>query len=289
MNRRSIVPVLAALLLSPLAAAPGHAADRTLFERVKGWEIERDAGATDNHPCIVSKSWKDKNDGNAENAIVFAFMDDAVAISLGYQNWTWDKDESVTIPLLIDDKVVNPKSTWTGDGAILATKLPATMMARLVPAKKIVLRFKDGPAWFELAGLPEAMESLKRCEAASVPANPPAAAMPSDGHMKAYAFGIMTQDVIKECDVKTTGVQRAAVDAKVAILKPEMTLVDAPLRESLKTRPERCPPHAAAAATFEENLQAFVAQPIDDFVAMMDRKEAEKTAAAEKKAAEGKL
>ena len=52
------------------------------------------------------------------------------------------------------------------------------------------------------------------------------------------------------------------------------------LRDSLKTRPERCPPDAAPAATFNENLQAFIAQPLDDFIAMMDRKEAEKAAAA---------
>lgn len=285
MTRRLIASLLAALMLSPLAPASGLAAGETPFEKVKGWEIERTAKGADGHPCMISKSWKDKKDNNAENAVIFAFSDDAVVVSIGYENWTWDKDESVTVPLLIDDKVLNPTSTWIGDGAILTTKLPASMMMRLIPAKKIVLKFKDGPAWFELAGLPEAMESLKRCEAANAPVKPSAAAapvatMPSEGHFKAYAFGIMTQDVIKECDVKTTGVQRAAVDAKVAILQPEMTLVDASLRESLKARPERCPPNAAASATFDENLQAFVAQPIDDFVAMMDRKEAEKKAAA---------
>lgn len=286
MTRRLIAPLLAVVILSTFASTTGRAADSTLFERVKGWEIERTTNGADNHPCVLSKSWKDKADRNAENAVVFAFMDDAVAISLGYEHWTWDKDESVTVPLLIDDKVVNPKSSWVGDGTILATKLPASTMARLVPAKKIVLRFKDGNAGFELAGLPEAMESLKRCEA-SAAAAPKAAAtppstMPSDGHLKAYAFGLMTQDVIKECDVKTTGVQRTAVDAKVAMLKPEMTLVDASLRESLKGRPERCPPNAAASATFEENLQAFIALPLEEFIAMMDRKEAEKKAAAAK-------
>lgn len=282
MTRRLVVSLVASLILSPLASAPGHAAGDKLFERVKGWEVERTDRGADNHPCMISKSWKDKKDNNAENAVIFAFMDEGVAISIGYENWAWDKDESVTVPLLIDDKVVDQKSTWTGDGAILTTKLPNSTMARLVPAKKIVLRFKNGPAWFELAGLPEAMESVKRCEAASVPAAPPAAAatLPSDGHIKAYAFGLMTQDVIKECDVKTTGMQRSAVDTKVAMLKPEMTLVDAPLRDSLKTRPERCPPDAAAAATFNENMQAFIAQPLDDFIAMMDRKEAEKAAAA---------
>jgi len=286
MTRRLTASLAAALILSTLNPVLGHAAGDQLFERVKGWEIERTANGADNHPCLLSKSWKDKADNNAENAIVVAFMDDAVAISLGYEHWTWDKDESVTVPLLIDDKVVNPKSSWVGDGTILATKLPGAMMARLVPAKKIVLRFKNGNAGFELAGLPEAMESVKRCEASAVAAPKAAAAppptMPSDGHIKAYAFGLMTQDVIKECDVKTTGVQRTAVDAKVAMLKPEMTLVDASLRESLKGRPERCPPNAAASATFEENLQAFIAQPLEEFIAMMDRKEAEKKAAAAK-------
>ncbi|MDR7036123.1 hypothetical protein J2X36_000861 [Methylobacterium sp. BE186] len=155
----------AALLF--LAAAPGEAANRKLFEKIGKWEVERDFAVDGPHACLAAKLYKDKSDEDAENAIVLKREEGAIVISLGYENWGWDKKEEVEVAFLLDKRMVLKDSKWTGDDTILVTSFPDKILPDLVGAKKIVLRFSDGDADFDLAGLPDAYDALKRCDAAA--------------------------------------------------------------------------------------------------------------------------
>ncbi len=74
---------------------PARAGERKLFENVRGWEVERNIGQTAAIYLPMSYSYRDKEDGNAENVIVLSLDEGKVNLVLGYDNWTWDKDEAV--------------------------------------------------------------------------------------------------------------------------------------------------------------------------------------------------
>lgn len=141
-----------ALLCTALAPA-ARAGERKLFENVRGWEIERNIGDRGPNACQMAYSYKDKDDKNAENAIVVTLKGDSVVLVLGYENWEWDKDEAVQAPISIDKQVLNPKQGWVGDGKLLSTQLPETAIPKLLKGKQIVLKFDDGEA-IRCRGLP---------------------------------------------------------------------------------------------------------------------------------------
>ncbi|GEP02236.1 hypothetical protein MOX02_02740 [Methylobacterium oxalidis] len=149
---------------------PGAAADRKLFEKVGKWEVERDLSMSGAHACLAAKIYKDKADDDAENAVVLKRDEGVVIISLGYENWGWDKKEEVEVAFLLDKRMVLKNSKWTGDDTTLYTSFPDRILPDLIGAKKLVLRFSDGDADFDLAGLPDAYDALKRCDAAAAAA-----------------------------------------------------------------------------------------------------------------------
>jgi len=300
--------VMAAAAAFGLAlAAPAGAAERKLFENVGGWEVERNVGAGGLHPCQMLYAYKDKDDNDAENAIAVAFTGSDLILSLAYQNWGFDKDESVTAPISVDKTVLYPKQGWTGDGMNLRTVLPGAAIAKLAAGRKIILKFGNGTADFNIPGFGDAVAALKRCDAApdvaaapkapsglaaaissatapsvapAVPAAPPVAAtpapMPSDTRIKVFAFGLFAQRVLAECDVATTTRQRTGIDGRIAALEPEMKPVATQLRDSIKADAKRCPPNPEAASEFLASLSDFGELSPEDFAAKMDRREAER-------------
>ena len=162
-----------------LLGASAQAAGEIPFEQVKGWEIERTAPGSKGPACLMSKSYKDPDDDNAENALIFALAGDQVIMSFVYEHWTWTKNEKVQVPLVLDKKVAIAKSAWTGDGQTLTTLLPDTIVPNLLAAKTMVLKLDGADADFKLGGFPEAYESLRRCD--SAPAKAPVAAAPPAG------------------------------------------------------------------------------------------------------------
>lgn len=163
--------------LTLLLGGPALAAGETPFESVKGWEVERAAPGSKGPACLMSKSYKDADDDNAENALVFALAGDQAIVTFVYEHWTWDKNEKLQVPLVLDKKVAIAKSAWTGDGQTLTALLPDSIVPNLLAAKTMVLKLDGADADFKLAGFAEAYASLRRCD--SAPAQAPVAAAPS--------------------------------------------------------------------------------------------------------------
>ena len=168
----SLVAILAALL----PACSALAAERQPFETVKGWEIERTVGDTSSHACLMSHTYRDKDDGNAVNGIIFVLSETETVLGLVYENWTWDKQESVKAPFFLDKNRYDAKARWVGDGQSLTATFPTSIVPNLMAARTIVLKFDNGKADFEIGGFAEGYESLRRCNATKVGAA--AAAVP---------------------------------------------------------------------------------------------------------------
>ena len=159
--RGSLIASLATLL----AAGPSLAADRQPFETVKGWEIERTVGDTSAHACLMSHTYKDKDDANAVNGIIFALSETETVLGLVYEKWTWDKQESVKVPFFLDKTRYDSKARWVGDGESLTSTFPTSIVPSLMAAQTIILKFDNGNADFKIGGFAEGYESLRRCNA----------------------------------------------------------------------------------------------------------------------------
>jgi hypothetical protein len=273
--------VLAAGLLPGLFAQPVSAAERQPFEVVKGWEVERTVGDTSANPCIMTHAYEDKDDNNAANAVVFALRDSSAVMVLVYQGWDFDKEQSVKVPLFLDKKPIKVKTTWIGDGKTLRTQLPDSVVPDLLAAKTVILRFEDSDADFRIPDFAAGYESLRRCDATpakpaavaapqAAPVGPPA---PSQQRIAAYVIGVSVQRVLKDCDVPSTGKQRAGVEARMAALQPEMAPLEAQVRSELKRNGESCPA-ADKQADFQEILRKFVELSPEDLVAALEEQPA---------------
>jgi hypothetical protein len=273
--------VLAAGLLPGLFAQPVSAAERQPFEVVKGWEVERTVGDTSANPCIMTHAYEDKDDNNAANAVVFALRDSSAVMVLVYQGWDFDKEQSVKVPLFLDKKPIKVKTTWIGDGKTLRTQLPDSVVPDLLAAKTVILRFEDSDADFRIPDFAAGYESLRRCDATpakpaavaapqAAPVGPPA---PSQQRIAAYVIGVSVQRVLKDCDVPSTGKQRAGVEARMAALQPEMAPLEAQVRSELKRNGESCPA-ADKQADFQEILRKFVELSPEELVAALEKQPA---------------
>ncbi|KRE11907.1 hypothetical protein ASE63_19370 [Bosea sp. Root381] len=167
-----------------LLAGPAFAAGEIPFEKAGGWDVERTANGA---ACLMSKSYKDADDDNAENALVFALVGDKAVMTFVYEHWTWDKDEKIRVPLVLDKVVAIPKSLWIGDGQTLTAELPESLVPGLLAAKIMVLKLDGADADFNLAGFPQAYESLRRCEN-TLKAAAPASAAASTHIVQAMTF-----------------------------------------------------------------------------------------------------
>lgn len=256
------LPVLAALatgFLPGLISQAASAAERQPFEIVKEWEVERTVGDTSANPCLMTYAYEDKDDNNAANAVVFALQGSSAVLVLVYQGWDFEKEEQVKVPLYLDKKPIKVKTTWIGDGKTLRTQFPDSVVPDLLAAKTVILRFEDSDADFRIPNFAAGYEALRRCDAAPVkpvatapqattqpaPAQPPAtpapAGMPSQRRIAAYVIGLSVQRVLRECDIPSTGKDRAGVDARMAALQPEMAPIEAQLKSEIQKNGTHCP------------------------------------------------
>lgn len=272
MRTLPVLAILAAGCLSGLVSTSASAAERQPFEVVKGWEVERTVGDTSANPCLMTHAYEDKDDNNAANAVVFALQGDSAALVLVYQGWEFDKDEQIKVPLFLDKKPIKVKTTWIGDGKTLRTLLPDSVVPDLLAAKTVILRFEDSDADFRIPDFAAGYEALRRCDAApakaaAAPAQP---SMPSQQRIAAYVIGLSVQRVLKECDMPSTGKQRAGVDARIAALQPEMAPLDTQLRSELKRNGESCPA-ADKQADFQEVMRKFIELSPEELAASLEK------------------
>lgn len=288
-------PFLATALSVAFLPAIAEAGEREPFEIVKGWEVERTVGDTSANPCLMTHTYEDKDDNNATNAVVFALDGGKANLVLAYQGWDFDKDETVKVPLFLDKKAIKIKTSWTGDGKTLRAQFPDTLVPDLLAAKTVILRFDNGTADFRIPDFAAGYEALRRCDAAPAKTAPamtapqsalgaaiasPAPALPPQARIATYAVGIALQRVLKECDVASTGRQRAAVEARMAALQPEMAPFEANIREQLGKKGFSCPP-ADKEPDFQAAMGRFIDLSPEAFAAAMEKQgEPEKSAEA---------
>ncbi|WP_232629055.1 hypothetical protein [Methylobacterium sp. Leaf118] len=274
--RRSLL--LAATIAATLPGAPAGAAQRTPFETVRGWVVERTVGETGANPCLMTHAYTDKEDGNAANAVIFARDGDRAVLVLVYQGWAFDRGAVLALPLSLDGRAVTASIAWRGDGTTLRARLPEALVPDLLAARTLVLRFDDGDADFEIAGFGAGYEALRRCDAgapALSPGGPPAAAvatpaLPPRPRMAAYAVGLVLQRVLRDCRVTATPRQRAAVEDRLAALQPEMAAFETTVRSQLQAKGFRCPP-ADKEPEFQLALRRFIELSPEAFAAAMER------------------
>lgn len=279
-----------ALSVAVLPGLAAEAAPREPFETVKGWEVERTVGDAGANPCLMTHTYEDKDDNNAMNAVVFALDGDKATLVLAYQGWDFDKDETVKVPLFLDKKAIKSKASWTGDGKTLRAQFSDSLVPDLLAAKTVILRFENGDADFRIPHFAAGYEALRRCDATPAKSDPrsaigaaiasPAPVLPPQGRIATYAVGLAIQRVLKECDVSSTGRQRAAVEGRIAALQPEMAPVDAGVRSELQKKGFSCPP-ADKEPEFQEAMRRFIELSPDAFAAAMEKQvETEKSAEA---------
>ncbi|MFY9289889.1 MAG: hypothetical protein WAP03_04195 [Methylorubrum rhodinum] len=287
---RPFLSLATALSVAILPCLSAEAAPREPFETVKGWEVERTVGDKSANPCLMTHTYEDKDDNNAMNAVVFALAGDRATLVLAYQGWDFDKDEAVKVPFFLDKKAIKFKANWTGDGKTLRAQFPDALVPDLLAARTVILRFENGEADFRIPNFAAGYEALRRCDAA--PPKPaaqsaigaavasPTPALPSQGRIATYAVGLVIQRVLKDCDVSSTGRQRAGVESRIAALQPDMAPVEATVRGELQKKGFSCPP-ADKEAEFQEAMRRFVELSPDAFAAAMEKQvETEKSAEA---------
>lgn len=284
------LPALAALtagFLPGLVSQTTFAAERQPFEVVKEWEVERTIGDTSANPCLMTYAYEDKEDNNAANAVVFALQGSSAVLVLVYQGWDFEKEEQVKVPLFLDKKPIKVKTTWIGDGKTLRTQLPDSVVPDLLAAKTVILRFEDSDADFRIPNFAAGYEALRRCDATPVkpaaapqattqpaPAQPTAtpapAGMPSQRRIAAYVIGLSVQRVLRECDIPSTGKDRAGVDARMAALQPEMAPIEAQLKSEIQKNGTHCP-SPDKQAEFQTAMRKMIDLGPDELVADLEK------------------
>jgi hypothetical protein len=259
-------------------AATAAAAKDIPFAKVADWDISR-SGDGAKAKCMMVRGYQDADDENA-SAVAIGTYPGFLVISLGYQGWAHDKGDR-TVVLLAGGKVVDRRSKWKADDTQLTGEFPDTLLPHLMGADAIVLRFKDGDADFKIPAFGEGFAALKRCS--GTPAEV-AAELPSEGRIANYASGLFFEKALKECEVASTGKQRAELEAKLAAMRPEMSPIQAAIDSELGKRftDPKAPlcPKAEDAASFGTALDQYLALGPDAFAAATARRQDERKAAA---------
>ena len=259
--------MLATLLGSPLAAA-----DRASVETVGEWTVERRAGQPAAPSCRMTRTEKDAQ-GEIAFLVIVSLDRGGLTLAVADRNWDFPAGERFAVPMLLDGRPAGTTLIWTGDGQILRTALPESIVPSLLGARALALRFADGDRPVAVPDLAAAVAALRRCAAGStseptVAAEPP---LPPRARMAAYTVGLALQGVLRTCGMAATDAQREAVEAKMAALRPEMAPYEAAMRGQVtKSRGFTCPPPDKE-AEFQEALRRFIALNPDEFTSAIDR------------------
>jgi hypothetical protein len=259
--------MLATLLGGPLAAA-----DRAPFETVRGWTVERRGSETGSPACRMTHTEKDAQ-GELAGVVIVSIDRGGLTLAVADRNWDFSAGDRFSVPILLDGKPAGATLIWTGDGQILRTALPETIVPALLDARTLSLRFADGDKPLVAPDLGAAVAALRRCAAA--PSNGPAVAaappLPPRARMATYTVGLALQGVLRSCSVTATDAQRAAVDTRMSALQPEMAPYEAAMRAQVtKSRGFACPT-ADKDAEFQEALRRFITLSPDEFATVIDQ------------------
>lgn len=154
---------LMALLLACLGGTPALS-DTT----IGGWAVS--AKPDTNGACMATRSYKDADDDNRKNAVVFGLVKGKtgtqMVMVLGYEDWNYDKGEAIEADLIVDGKTIHKKWKWEGDGKSLTTTFDDadTLVPILGAGKTLVVRFgKDGDASFLIPNAGLALGAAQLC------------------------------------------------------------------------------------------------------------------------------
>ena len=264
-------PVTAAMLAT-LLGGPLAAADRAAVETVGGWTVERRVGQPDAQACRMTRTEKNTR-GEIIGLVIVSLDRGGLTLAVADRNWDFPAGERFAVPMLLDGKPAGTTLIWTGDGQILRTALPETIVPDLLGARVLALRFADGDMAVAAPDLAAAFAALRLCASGppskpSVTVEPP---LPSRARMATYTVGLALQGVLRTCGVVATEAQREAVEAKLAVLRPEMAPYEAAIRMQVtKSRGFACPT-ADKEAEFQEALRRFITLSPDEFAAVIDR------------------
>jgi len=264
-------PVTAAMLAT-LLGGPLAAADRAPVETVRGWTVERRGGETNSPSCRTTHT-ETNAQGELTGLVIVSIDQGGLTLAVADRNWDFAAGERFSVPLLLDGKPAGATLIWTGDGQILRTALPETIVPALLEARALSLRFADGDRALVAPDLAAALAVLRRCATVSpnrptVAAEPP---LPPRARMATYTVGLALQGVLRTCDVTATDAQRSAVDTKMAALQPEMAPYEAAMRAQVtKSRGFTCPT-ADKDAEFQEALRRFITLSPDEFALVIDQ------------------
>ena len=162
--------VLAGLVLAA-ALAPAAASAASLG----GWQV---SDKPDKGVCLASREYKDPDDDNKQNGVAFGLVTtpdggQALIISLGYEGWEWDKNETVEADLKIGKKMLYKRAKWEANDK---TTLVGTFLAQSVDSllegigtgETMYLTFgKDSEANFLIPNAGMALGGVKLCHSAA--------------------------------------------------------------------------------------------------------------------------
>jgi hypothetical protein len=151
-----------------LAMCTGARADM-----IGGWDVT--AKAADDGFCTAQYVYKDKDDGNAENAVTLLLGKapdgtSFLVVSLAYSKWEWDQGETAEADFLIDSTIYAPAAQWEAQSKtnlLSMFKSGNALLTALGRGKQIVLRFdgdEDDEAEFRIPNAGQALGALQFCQ-----------------------------------------------------------------------------------------------------------------------------
>jgi hypothetical protein len=156
---------------APSTPAPAASAAPATGSKVKTildgtWEVE----PVDDTPgeCIVTHDYNDKNDDDAENAVIVRNHGDQALVVLSYAKWNFDAGEKVAAALVTAKSIINGDANWAADktGKVISTVIPSGKIAALRKSQDaLIVKFNNGDASFEIPRFSEALDALDACAA----------------------------------------------------------------------------------------------------------------------------
>lgn len=264
---------LAAMLAAVLGGSPVAAASKYgPFKSVHGWAIEHPTGTARAQSCRMTRTAQDAQ-GEIVSVVIVSLDGPILTLALADRDWDFATDQRLTVPLLLDGRPTGSNTIWTGDGQVLRATLPDTILPDLMAARVVTLRAADGEASFAIPDFAAGYEALRQCDAA-MPSPPAIAAepgLPPRARMAAYAVGLAVERVLRDCDVAATDLQRKAIEAKMAALRPEMAPYEPAIRAQLTKAHGFACPTADKEPGFREAMRRFIELSPEDLAAVIDK------------------
>ena len=139
---------------------------------VASWQV--DAKPDKDNDCTMQHTYKDKDDNNAENTVVLLFSNDKagkplMAITFGYEKWTYTKGDKLKADLLVGDTVEQRNAEWEVSDPAVITGLfrdGDDLLQSIAHDKTLTLRFdgdKDRYARFNVPDIAQAIGAATVC------------------------------------------------------------------------------------------------------------------------------